>query len=123
MQLFEYDATDLTPEVWRSGGDARAFNPTIAEVEGGYVIAYRVVQVDSEHRRIATARLDHDLAIGPWKTNPGGRFPISIRTGPSKPSFRVTVNESSRPPPVPTFGSRPPTATAKEGFGRRMPSR
>lgn len=70
MQLFEYDATDLTPEVWRSGGDARAFNPTIAEVEGGYVIAYRVVQVDSEHRRIATARLDHDLALVPGSVVP-----------------------------------------------------
>ncbi|MFC6239558.1 polysaccharide pyruvyl transferase family protein [Longivirga aurantiaca] len=65
MRLIEYDATDLTPEAWRSGGDARAFNPTIAEIDGGYVIAYRVVQVDSDHRRIATARLDSDLALVP----------------------------------------------------------
>ena len=65
MRLIEYDATELTPEVWRSGGAARAFNPTIVEVQDGYAIAYRVVQVDSEHRRIATARLDRDLALVP----------------------------------------------------------
>lgn len=70
MRLIEYDATDLTPEAWRSGGDARAFNPTIAAVDGGYVIAYRVVQVDSEHRRIATARLDEDLALVPGSVVP-----------------------------------------------------
>lgn len=70
MRLIEYDATDLTPEVWRSGGDARAFNPTIAEVDGGYVIAYRVVQVDSDHRRIATARLDSDFALVPGSVHP-----------------------------------------------------
>lgn len=70
MRLIEYDATDLTPEVWRSGGDARAFNPTIVEIDDGYVIAYRVVQVDSEHRRIATARLDKDLALVPGSVVP-----------------------------------------------------
>lgn len=65
MRLIEYDAADLTPEAWRDGGPARAFNPAIAEVDGGYAIAYRVVQVDSEHRRVATARLDRDLALIP----------------------------------------------------------
>ncbi|MEI2269327.1 polysaccharide pyruvyl transferase family protein [Microbacterium sp. No. 7] len=70
MRLIEYDASELTPEEWRDGGEARAFNPTIAEVDGGYVIAYRVVQVDSDHRRIATARLDADLALVPGSVRP-----------------------------------------------------
>lgn len=70
MRLIEYDAAELTPEAWRSGGAARAFNPTIVEIDGGYAIAYRVVQVDSDHRRIATARLDHDLALVPGSVVP-----------------------------------------------------
>ncbi|GAA2986441.1 putative GH43/DUF377 family glycosyl hydrolase [Microbacterium terrae] len=70
MRLIEYDAAELTPAAWRSGGAARAFNPTIAETDDGYVIAYRIVQVDSEHRRIATARLDRDLALVPGSVVP-----------------------------------------------------
>lgn len=70
MRLIHYDAAELTPEVWRNGGAARAFNPTITEVDGGYAIAYRVVQVDSDHRRIATARLDQDLVLVPGSVTP-----------------------------------------------------
>lgn len=70
MRLIEYDAAELTPEAWRSGGAARAFNPTITEIDGGYALAYRVVQVDSDHRRIATARLDSDLALVPGSVTP-----------------------------------------------------
>ena len=68
------------------------------------------------------ARWPASISIGPWKVNPAGRFSSSIRTGPSKPSMRVTVNVSSRPLPGLTFGSLPATVTSNAGFGRRMPS-
>lgn len=70
MRVIEYDAAELTPEAWRSGGTARAFNPTIAKIDGGYAIAYRVVQLGSDHRRIATARLDEDLVLVPGSVTP-----------------------------------------------------
>ena len=65
------DAVDLDGKAERGGRPALDLlvggrheleeRVAIAEVDGGYVIAYRVVQVDSEHRRIATARLDENL--------------------------------------------------------------
>ncbi|MFH8252161.1 polysaccharide pyruvyl transferase family protein [Microbacterium sp. B2969] len=70
MRLIEYDAAALTPGEWRAGGLVRAFNPTIAAVPGGYAIAYRVVHVDSHHRRIAAALLDHDFALVPGSVTP-----------------------------------------------------
>ncbi len=64
MRLIEYSAVDLAPVEWQ-GVATRAFNAAITEVDGGYAIAYRVVHVDAEHRRIATARLDEQLALVP----------------------------------------------------------
>lgn len=53
----------LVPLAWQAGGPARAFNPTLAAVPGGYAMCYRVVQEGSDLRRFATCRLDADLQV------------------------------------------------------------
>lgn len=53
----------LVPLAWQEGGAARAFNPTLAAVPGGYAMCYRVVQDGSDLRRFATCRLDADLQV------------------------------------------------------------
>jgi len=53
----------LIPLAWQEGGAARAFNPTLAAVPGGYAMCYRVVQEGSDLRRFATCRLDEDLQV------------------------------------------------------------
>ena len=62
------------------------------------------------------------ISIGPWKTNPAGKFSTVITIGPLKPSARVAVNTSSRPLPGLTFGSLPATATVNAGAGGRIAS-
>lgn len=55
----------LVPLAWQDGGAARAFNPTLAAVPGGYAMCYRVVQEGSDLRRFATCLLDTELQIVP----------------------------------------------------------
>lgn len=62
-------AEHLVPEIWASDTKGTyVFNPTMCKVEGGYAVCYRVVQVGSEIRRLATCRLDEDMRPVPGTT-------------------------------------------------------
>lgn len=56
------DQSILMPAAWATGQDeAYVFNPTMCKVAGGYALCYRVVQPNSDERRLATCLLDEDM--------------------------------------------------------------
>lgn len=66
-----FENAELVPAAWlrkggtRDAGQFRVFNPTITAVEGGYAMCYRVVEDGSDHRWLATCRLDANFKVVP----------------------------------------------------------
>ncbi len=76
---FVFSAEELLPDQWRpeaGAGPVRTFNPGLLRLEGGWLMAYRLVLPDGL-RRIAACRLDDAFRVvpgSPFGLSAGFRF-------------------------------------------------